>query len=139
MFTYDVQLPEFDCDQVKEMGPIDQAGAIEAFRVFPFEELISKADALGDDATAPTMIFRSALDGSSLWYCMRSSDYREVYMEYDGQTVTVGPINESFMVDAIRSFFSANREDLYERLCKHPDAVTQRGLWKRLKAIFLTK
>jgi hypothetical protein len=139
MFTYDVQLPEFDWNQYKEMGPIDQAGAIEAFREFPFRELISKANALGDDATAPTIVFRSSSDGSSLWYCMRSSDYREVYMEYDGQTVTVGPIDEPLMVEAIGSFFSATHADLYERLAEHPGAVTQRGLWKRLRAIFLTK
>ena len=136
MYTYDVQYPEFAWDQYKEMGPVDEGGAIDAFRHFPFAELVAKADALGGDATAPTIIFRSPSDGSSLWYCMRSSHYRETYMEHDGQTVTVGPVDESFMVDAISSYFSGNHSDLYERLARHSNAVTQRGLWRRLKAVF---
>lgn len=90
MYTYDVQLPEFNWDQYKEMGPVDQAVAINAFRRFPFAELVAKADTMGDEAPAPTIIFRSA-DGSSLWYCMRSSRYPETYMEYGGQTVAIGP------------------------------------------------
>jgi hypothetical protein len=136
MYTYDVQYPEFEWDQVKEMGIIDQAGAIEAFRKFPFGELIAKADRLGPDATAPTMSFRSQSDQSTLAYCLRAPAYEEVYMENDGQTVTVGPVDVSFMLDAIESFFSGCHADLYERLARHPTAVTQRGLWKRLKSIF---
>ena len=136
MYTYDVQYPEFDWDQYKEMGPVDQAGAVDAFRHFPFAELIAKADALGDEATAPTMTFRSPSDGATLSYCMRASDYREAYMEFDEQTVTVGPIDDPFMIDAINAFFSGSHSDLYERLAQNPIAVTQRGLWKRLKAMF---
>ena len=139
MYTCEVQYPEFDWDQYKELGPVDQVGAIDAFRRFPFAELMEKVDALGEEATAPTIIFRSPSDGSSLWYCMRARDYREVYMEFDGQTVTAGPIEEPFMLDAINTFFSGSHSDLYERLAQTPDAVTQRGLWRRLKAMFSSK
>ena len=139
MYTYDVQYPEFEWNQVKEMAIIDQAAAIEAFRKFPFAELIAKAESLGPDATAPTISFRSQSDQSSLSYCRRSPTNQELYLENDGQTVTVGSIDESFMIDAIKAFFSGSHSDLYERLARHPTAVTQRGLWKRLKSIFGTK
>lgn len=139
MYTYDVQYPEFAWDQVKEMGHIDAAGAAEAFRKFPFRELIAKADSLGPEWTAPTISFRSQSDGATLSYCMRAADYREIYMENEGETVTVGPIDEQFMVEAIESFFSGSRADLYERLASHPVAVTQRSLWKRVKSLFSSK
>lgn len=139
MYTYDVQYPEFEWDQVKEMGIIDQSGAIEAFRKFPFRELIAKAATLGPESTAPTITFRSQSDKSSLSYCMRASDYQEVYMENGGLTVTVGPIDESFMIDAIASFFSGGHSDLYERLARQSTAVNQRGLWKRVKSFFAMK
>lgn len=43
MYTYDVQYGDFNWDQKKEMGPIDVAGAITAFRSFPFQEEYEKA------------------------------------------------------------------------------------------------
>ena len=139
MYTYDVQYPEFAWDQVKEMGPIDAGGAIAAFRKFPFRELIAKADSLGPEWTAPTISFRSKSDGATLSYCMRAADYPEIYMESEGETVTVGPVDERIMIEAIESFFSGGRSDLYERLASHPAAVTQRGLWKRVKSLFSGK
>lgn len=136
MYTYDVQYPDFDWNQVREMGSVDATGAIEAFRNFPFKELVDKANQLGPESTAPTITFRSQSDGSSLSFCIRAADYEEVYMENDGETVTVGPINESFIIDAIRSFFVGSHSDLYERLASQPEAVTQRNFWKRTKSFF---
>lgn len=139
MYTYDVQYPEFTWDQVKEMGPIDAAGAVEALRNFPFRELLERADSLGAESTAPTITFRSKPDGAILSFCMRAADYREVYMESEGEKVAVGPVDEQFMVGAVESFFSGSHPALCKQMANHPGAVTQRPFLKRLKSLFLSK
>ena len=136
MYTYDVQYPEFDCYEVKEMGQVDATGALEAFRSFPFRELILKAEALGPDSTAPTMSFRSKSDEASLSFCMRSPDYGEVRMENAGDEVTVGPVDDQVMIDAITTFFFESHGGLFERLAIRPKAVVHRRLWNQLRSLF---
>jgi len=136
VYTYDVQYPEFDCYDVKEMGQVDATGALEAFRSFPFRELILKADALGPHLTAPTMTFRSKSDEASLSFCMRAPNYGEVRMENAGDEVTVGPVDQQVMIDAITPFFFESHSSLFERLAIRPEAVVRRRLWNQLRSLF---
>jgi hypothetical protein len=135
MYTHDVQYVDFQNNQVKEMGQIDAAGAVNAFRLFPFKEQQEKARTL-DEPTFPTISFRSQADGAVLAVWSLESDVYEIYLENKGEKVTVETKEESLVIEAINSFFAGDRSDLYNRLASKPGAVTKRGFLNRLKSIF---
>ncbi len=65
MYTYNIQYVNFRWDVKKEMGQIDAAGAINAFRSFPFREQQKKAQNLSAP-TAPTISFVSRMENNNL-------------------------------------------------------------------------
>ena len=136
MYTYDVQYPEFEWDQVKKMGPVDVAGALEAFRSFPFDELFQKAESLGPDATAATISFRAPSDQPVLAIWLYEPGLYQVYMENFGDKVTIESRDKEFIIETIKEFFAGNHQDVYEKLAKDLSAVGTLGLWNRLKRIF---
>jgi hypothetical protein len=134
MYTYDVQYVDFRTDQVKDMGAVDAVGAVSAFRSFPFKEQLEKAKTLSEP-TFPTISFRSGSDEAVLAVWSLEPDEYEIYLEQNEQKVTLAVRGEAAPIDAIQSFFNGGRADLYERLAKQPGAVTQRGIWNRLKSL----
>ena len=135
MYTYDVQYVDFRTDQVKEMEQVDAAGAVNAFRSFPFNEQQEKARNL-PEPTFPTISFRSQADGAVLAVWSLEPDVYEIYLENEGEKVTVATGQESNVIESITSFFAGDRSDLYNRLATSPGAVTKRGFLNRLKSIF---
>jgi len=135
MYTYDIQYVDFRTDQLKEMGQVDAAGAVQAFRSFPFKEQLEKAKGLSEP-TFLTISFRSHHDGAILALWSLEPNIYEIYMENNAEKVTVDTKGEELVVEAINSFFSGSRSDLYKRLSSSPGAVTKRGLVNRLKSLF---
>ena len=136
MYTYDVQYPEFEWDQFKKVGPVDVAGALDAFRTFPFDDLFQKADALGPDATAATIWFRAPSDQPVLAIWLSQPGVYEIYMENFADKVTIESKDKEFITETIKEFFAGNHQDLYEKLAKDHSAVGTLGLWNRLRKIF---
>jgi hypothetical protein len=135
MYTYDVQYADFEGDQKKEMGPVDASGAINAFRSFPFLEQYERAQSL-PDGTAPTISFRSQSDEAVLAVWILEPNVYDVYLELSDGMVTVTTSDESFIIQAITSFFSGSRDDLFKKLAKTPGAVTKQGLLKRINSLW---
>lgn len=81
-------------------------------------------------------LFRSGGDGAVLAVWSLEPDEYEIYLEQNEQKVTLAVRGEAPPIDAIQSFFTGSRAELYERLAKQPGAVTQRGIWNRLKSLF---
>ena len=140
MYTYDVQYPEFEWDQVKKMGPVDVAGALNAFRTFPFDNLFQKAQELVPDATAATISFRAPSDQPVLAIWLFQPGVYEIYMENLGDKVTIECKDKEFITETIKEFFAGNHQDVYEKLAKNSSAVGTLGLWKSIKEdLFLSK
>ena len=137
MYTYNVQYVDFRTDQVEEMGQVDAAGAVQAFRSFPFREQQEKARTLSEP-TFPTISFQSKADGAVLAVWSLEPDAYEIYLENQGEKVTVETRGVGLVIQAIESFFGGSRADLYNQLANRPGAVTKRGFLNRLKSIFST-
>lgn len=135
MYTYDVQYVDSATDQVKDMGPVDVVSAISAFRSFPFIEQLEKAKSLSAP-TFPTISFRSGSDGAVLAVWSFEPDEYEIYLEQNDLKMTLGVRGELAPINAIQSFFSGSRAELYEHLAQQPGAVTERGIWNRIKSLF---
>lgn len=133
MYTYDVQYVDFRTDEVKDMGAVDAAGAVSAFRSFPFKEQLERAKTLSEP-TFPTITFRSDEAVLAVW-SLEPDEY-EIYLEQNEQKITLTVRGEALPIEAIQLFFNGGRAELYERLAKQPGAVTQRGIWHRLKSLF---
>ena len=135
MYTYNLQYVDFRTDQVKEMGPVDAAGAIKAFASFPFKEQLEKAQGL-PEPTFPTISFRSHDDGAALAVWSLEPNVYEIYMENKGEKVTLNSKGDDLVIEAIGSFFSGSRSELFNRLSSVPGAVTKRGFLNRLNLFF---
>ncbi len=135
MFTYNVQYVDFRQDEKKEMGQIDAAGAVNAFRSFPFKEQQKKAETL-PEPTFPTISFVSQSDGAILAIWSYEPDKYDLYLENAGEKVTVETKDETFIVESIKSFFAESRVDLFNRLASKPGAVTKRGFLNTIKSLF---
>src|SRR5215831_17623653 len=79
MYTYDIQYVDFRTDQLKEMGQVDAAGAVQAFRSFPFKEQLEKAKGLSEP-TFLTISFRSHHDGAILALWSLEPNIYEIYL-----------------------------------------------------------
>ncbi len=135
MFTYNVQYVDFRWDEKKEMGQIDAAGAVNAFRSFPFREQQKKAETL-PEPTFPTISFVSQSDSATLAVWSYELDKYDLYLENTGEKVTVETKDETFIVESINSFFIGSRADLFNRLANKPSAVTKRGFLNTIKSFF---
>jgi hypothetical protein len=135
MYNYNVQYVDFRWDEKKEMGQIDAAGAVNAFRSFPFREQQEKAKTL-PEPSAPTLSFVSQSDGAILAIWSYEPNSYELYLENAGEKVTVETTGETLIIESINSFFAGSRAELFNRLASEPSAVTKRGFLNRLKSIF---
>jgi len=135
MYNYNVKYVNFRWDEKKEMGQIDAAGAINAFRTFPFLEQQEKAKTL-PEPTAPTLSFVSQGDSAILSVWSYEPNEYELYLENTGEKVTVETKGESLIVESINSFFAGSRKDLFNRLASEPSAVTKRGFLNTIKSFF---
>ena len=61
-------------------------------------------------------------------------DEYEIYLEQNEQKITLAVRGEAPPIDAIQSFLTAVEQSYMDRLAKQPGAVTQRGIWSRLKS-----
>jgi hypothetical protein len=127
-----VQLAHFRWDQIEERGPVDAGGAVKAFREFPFKEQQQKANGL-DEPTFPTVAYRSKDDGAVLSVWSLEPDSYELYMETEGEKVTVTEDDTAPIEEAIGAFFDGHRRDLFERLAHRKGALVKRGVvgWAR--------
>ena len=135
MYNYNVQYVDFRWDEKKEMGQIDAAGAINAFRTFPFREQQEKAKTL-PEPTYPTISFVSQSDGAILSVWSYEPDSYELYLENAGEKVTVETKGESLIIESINSFFAGSRAELFNRLSNIPGAATKRGFLNTIKSFF---
>ncbi len=135
MYTYNVQYVDFRWDEKKEMGQIDAAGAVNAFRSFPFQEQQKKAETL-PEPTYPTISFVSQNDGAILSVWSFEPNSYELYLENTGEKVTVETKDETLIVESINSFFAGSRTELFNRLASSPGAATKRGFLNIIKSFF---
>ncbi len=131
-YTHDVQYVHFNWDQIEDRGPVDASGAVEAFRTFPFKAQQREARNL-EAPTFPTVAYRSKEDGAVLSVWSLEPDSYELYMEVDGQKVTVALDDTAPIEDAIHAFFAGQRRDLFGRLARRKGATAKRGVlgWAR--------